>query len=116
VAGGEWGAASRRAPTTTFQQRMVTRARDLASGSMLDLGSRPRERTGQGPSWAGDRVLAQKQKKIEKTFQFSKPFYNNKLIWIQINFKFWMTHIHKIKYNNTYQYKRKYAAAWMQET
>jgi hypothetical protein len=77
-----------------FQWRKLTRAKDLASGPMLGLGSRPREGTGWGPSWADDRVLTQRQKKIQKAFQFSKPFYKSKLIWIQIKSKFRTTHIH----------------------
>jgi hypothetical protein len=49
---------------------------------MLGLGSMPREGIGWGPSWAGNRVLAQRQKEIEKAFQFFKHFYKIKLIWI----------------------------------
>jgi hypothetical protein len=71
-----------------FQQRKVTRAGDLASGPMLGLGNRPHERIGQGPSWVDDRVSTQRQKKIERAFQFSKPFYKSNLIWIRIEFKF----------------------------
>jgi hypothetical protein len=56
VAGRERGAAGRRASAAAFQWRKVTRAGDLASGPMLGLGSSPHERTGQGPSWAGDMV------------------------------------------------------------
>jgi hypothetical protein len=88
VAGGERGTTGQRAPVAAFQRRKVTRVGDLASGLMLGLSSRPHERTGRGPSWAGDRVLILRQKKIEKAFQFSKPFYKSKLIWIQIKFKF----------------------------
>jgi hypothetical protein len=79
---------------------------------MLGLSSRPHESTGQGPSWVGDRVLILRQKKIEKAFQFSKPFYKSKLIWIQIKFKFLNDSYSQNKNNNnTYQYKRKYAEA-----
>jgi hypothetical protein len=42
-------------------------------GPVLGLGSRPRERLGQGPSWADNRVLAQNGFGIKKlSFNFQR--------------------------------------------
>jgi hypothetical protein len=70
VAGGERGTAGRRAAVAAFQRREVTPAWDLASGPMLGLDSRLRERTGWGPRWADAGFRRRGKRKYKRLFNF----------------------------------------------
>jgi hypothetical protein len=80
----------------------------------VQLGRAQKNKKGAG--WAWFEGLKRKQPMVgfeyREYLSIFKSFINRKSIRIQIKLELWTTSIHKIKYNNTHQYKRECVAAW----